>query len=466
MVAVAPLKLKTPPMLDGLPVLGNALEFASHRSELLQRGYEQYGSVFGFRLANKPVAVLIGPEFQEQFFVQTDKTLNMDKAYQFLAAMFGRVAFTASKEDYYEQRPLLHLPFGRTKMLTYIQVMQEEIQMWLDSLGEEGEIELVSELIPLIQNIAAHALMGREFRHRMGREFWNLYTDLAKGLDPLLPPNLPLPKFRKRDQARKRMLEILQPVLDERRRNPDQYDDFMQDFINGKLKDGSAATDELVSNLILGLMFAGHETTLGQAAWTIIQMLQHPVYLRMMQEELDRVLPFGEKVSPQNMSQLQHLDYAVQETARMYPSADMLMRFVQEDTPVGDYVVPAGWLMMVSAGTAHFLPELFPNPYSYDPLRYAPERAEDRQHRFALIPYGGGVHKCAGMNFANNEMMLIAALLFQQFEVELRTAQISIVSGGGANRPSPTKIYYKRRKNLPEQSAATTTGAAVCPVPH
>ena len=85
-----------PPMMPGLPFLGNVLDFRKDRTALVQRGYETYGPVFGFKLATQPVAALIGPELHQVFFTETDKKLAMDKPYRSLAAAIGNVAFLAS----------------------------------------------------------------------------------------------------------------------------------------------------------------------------------------------------------------------------------------------------------------------------------------------------------------------------------------------------------------------------------
>jgi sterol 14-demethylase len=137
----------------------------------------------------------------------------------------------------------------------------------------------------------------------------------------------------------------------------------------------------------------------------------------------------------------------VNEVTRLNPSANMLIRLVEEAVEFGDYRVPAGWVVFVTAGVAHRLPELFRDPEVYDPHRFGPGREEDRQHRYAMIGFGGGTHKCAGMNFANNEMAMIAALLFQQFDLELLTPDPGIRYGLGANRPAPTRLRYRRKVN-------------------
>lgn len=438
---------KTPPLVSGAkPLVGHLFEFQKDRHALLERGYREHGEVFAIKLATQPIAVVIGPEHHRTFFTETDEKLNISTPYTFLKAAFGEVLFIASHETYKRQRPLLLQAFGRKKMLRYVEVMQIEVQRWLDGLGDEGEMELTAEIGRLVQQVAGHALMGEAFQEEVGREFWEQYLLLGKALDPVLPPDWPLPKFIRRDRARARLREIMAPIIAERRRNPEQYDDFLQDFVNYRYPDGSEVEDEVLLNLILGLMFAGHETTAGQAGWMIIQLLQNSGYLALVQEEVDEHLPPGTPMSPKVLKQLPHLGWAAQETERRRPSADILFRDVDEPVEMGDYVIPAGWRVQVATEVAHTLPDLWSDPDEYDPCRFAPGREEHKQDRFSLIGFGGGTHKCMGMNFANNEMTVIAALLFQQFDLELLTPEPGIERGLGANRPEETWVRYRRKR--------------------
>ena len=451
----------TPPLVSGaLPVLGHAAEFQRNRPGLIRRGFAEHGGVFAIKLANQNVAVVIGPEHQKTFFMETDGRLSIQEPYQFLRAMFGEVLFLAPHDEYLRQRPLVQELFKREKMLHYVDVMQEVVQEWLDGLGDSGEMELTSEIITLVQEVAGNCFLGPEVHQAIGREFWDLYTDLSKALDPLLPPDLPLPKFKRRDKAKARMTEILRPIIAERRANPGQYNDFLQDIIMKEDKAGEPVDEELVRNLLLGLMFAGHETTAGQAAWTIILLLQHPHYLELVLDELEEVAPAGVHIDPKRMVQLDHIEWAVREVERLRPSAEMLMRVAKEAIEFGDYLIPAGWLVQVAQEIGHKLPAYFDQPEQFDPLRFSPDRAEDKQHRFGLFGFGGGTHKCTGMNFANNEMTIITALLLREYELELVTPKPQIERGLGASRPSETVIRYQRRTVAPARGTPMETSLA------
>jgi sterol 14-demethylase len=302
--------------------------------------------------------------------------------------------------------------------------------------------------------------MGRDFRDRVGREFWNQYLVLGQALDPILPPNLPLPKFFRRDRAKAKLRAMLAGLFAERRAHPEDYDDFFQDFINARYADGQPMPDETIMSLILALMFAGHETTAGQAAWTVIETLRHPDFLALLQPELDEHLHPDEPLDLPVLGRLRHAAYAVTETTRLHPSADMLIRLAETEVDLGTHVIPAGWVVFVTAGLAHRQADLFAAPEAWDPLRFAPGRAEDKQHRFAMIGFGGGVHKCTGMNFANNEMTVIVSLLLQQFDLELLDKHPGVSNSLGASRPTPVRIRYRRRTGLDDGRPTTTDDRA------
>lgn len=454
----------TPPTLSrALPLLGHALEFKKDRTKLFQRGLEAHGRVFGIRLGPKKAAVVVGPEHALQFFKETDKSLDMAKPYAFIKAAFGNVSFVADHATYVNQRPMLYAPFTREKMGAYLEVMNVEVQAWLDRLPEEGEMELGHEMNLLVQEIAGHAIMGKAFQERVGREFWDHYFDIGKSLDPLLPPNLPLRKFRRRDRARKALSKILHPILTERRQNPDVYQDFLQDLINTPFADGSTATDDQVLSMVMALLFAGHETTAGQATWTLIQLMQNPGYLSLLQDELDRLLPRGTEIDQKKFVSLRHVRWAVDETTRMKPSADLAIRVADRDIEVGDYVIPKGWAVFLGISAQQMMPELFDDPERYDPLRFGPDRAEHKRNRHCIAGFGGGIHKCAGMNFALNEMAVITALLFQQFDLELLTEDIRAITSMGASRPTEAWVKFKRKPVPVHPQAHADMDISACP---
>jgi len=435
----------TPPLVSGgLPVFGHALEMMRNRETLFKRGYREHGDIFAIKLGPRYAAVVSGAENNKMVYTQTDKALNMQDAYQFLKASLGEILFTASKEAYYNQRPALQEVFRRERMAGYIQAMNIEVQRWMDGLGHAGVMDLSAEMLRLTQYVAGRALIGPDYEKELGEGFWDLYLDISRSLDPVMPPNLPLPKFRRRDQAKAKINQIFRGMIEKRRQNPENYDDLISTLLQTPLKDGSFMEDQTIVNMFTGLLFAGHETTAGQAAWTVAQLLQDSDYLEIVLNELKLKLPPQTEITQEIINQLEHIAWAIEETTRMRPSADLQMRTVEAPLELGDYLLPVGWQVIVNAANSHFLPEVFKDPDHYDPLRWSPERGEGK-NAFALVGFGGGIHKCTGMNFAKNEMTIITARLLETFDLDLLSENIRVVYGAGANHPSEIKIRYQKR---------------------
>ncbi|GAB4549885.1 MAG: cytochrome P450 [Anaerolineae bacterium] len=451
----------TPPMLSGgLPFIGHALEMIRNRERLFKRGQAEHGNLFTIKLGPINTLVVTGAEYNRRFYTETDVTLNMQDGYAFLKEAIGEVLFTASKENYYNQRPALQEVFKRERMISYIQAMNIEVQRWLDSLGDSGEIDITQAMLQLTQFVAGRALIGPDYAEELGEGFWQQYGAISASLDVILPPKLPLPKFRRRDAAKKKLFHTLKGLIHKRRANPERYNDLISTLLTTPLKDGSILPDDTIVTIFMGLIFAGHETTAGQAAWLIALLLQHPDYLKHVQAEIAANVAHGMMIDASVLSKLQHIYWAIDETTRMRPSADTQIRTVESPITLGDYTIPAGWRLMVSAATSHFQAEVFHNPEQFDPFRYGPERNEGK-NPFSIVGFGGGIHKCTGMNFAKNEMAIIVALLFQQFEVELLSKAIRVVTGNGANHPSEVRVRYKRK---PQEFPATAAlQAAGCP---
>jgi sterol 14-demethylase len=94
---------------------------------------------------------------------------------------------------------------------------------------------------------------------------------------------------------------------------------------------------------------------------------------------------------------------------------------------------------------AQLLPELFTHATAFDPMRFAPGREEDKQDRFSVIGFGGGMHKCPGMSFANAQQSIFVASLLRRFDLELLTPAPKVVQTIGANGASPAVVRYQRR---------------------
>ena len=458
-----------PPTVSGrLPVLGHAAEFLRNPLPLLERGLREHGSMFTVQLANKRAAVLLGPEHHQFFFEETDKRLSIRAGYDFFRRMFGDDFYTlADFESYKQQRGILLPRFQAKQMHRYVGVMAYETAQFIGHLGDEGSFDLLDKFGPLVMNIAAHAFLGREFRERLDDEMFSDFRLFSEGMDPATPAWVPLPKFKRSRAAKARLDAHFVELMRARREEPTDDEDFFQSLVNATFKSGDAVPDDILVNLIHLLVWAGHETTAGHISWGLIDLLQNPEYLSAALAQ-QKVLGGSMRLSMREANELKALEWGLKETERMHPVAYVLIRETLEDVEHGGYFLPKGTLVFISPALAHRLPEIFPQPEQFRWNRFS--RA---QPRHALVGFGGGMHRCSGVNFAYLEMKVMLSLLLQQYDFRLIDASPQPVRGAATKWPaSPCRVRYRRKADAPpvrpeEMLAyAAQMGATECPVDH
>jgi sterol 14-demethylase len=438
---------RTPPGPPGLPLVGNLLEYRRDHVDVFWKAYREHGPVFSIRLGPQRAAVLIGPERHRFFFEQVDKTLSLPEVYRFVIPMFGPVLNAATERAVRKkQLQLLHSAFRGERMDRHVDVMVAETEEWLDTLGERGTFDMNDAFATLGMNIAASAFMGPRIRSNMG-EFLPLYEDLARGMEFVLPPNLPLPRFIRRDRARVRLGELIRPAIEERRAHPDEYGDFLETIVGGDYLDGISDPDDTVVGLALLSVFTAYITTAAQMSWALVQLLQNPGWLALVRSETDSVGIAGAPPDRDALRALERLDWSLKETQRMHPVMSHYARHTAQSYEMDGYVVPEGWMTMLCPAIAHRLPDVFDHPDLYEPERFAPDRSEHRRIDYSLIGFGAGLYKCPGMAFGTAEMQCVLSMLLARYDVALATPSPVRDYAMGVIRPGPEcRVSYTRRR--------------------
>src|SRR5262249_49736015 len=316
--------------------------------------------------------------------------------------IFGEgIAYDASPDLMDQQLRMVHPALRDEKMQSYARFIAAEVESHLDDWGDSGTLDLLTTMNEITVRTAGRCLIGPEFRTGLASTFARLYRDLEGGINMVafFAPNFPLPAMRRRDRARRQVVELMSPVIGARRARGASSDDFLDALIAARGSDGESLSDDTITGLLLTLLFAGQHTSAVLAAWTGMLLLQHPQYLAPILAEQAAVLA-TEVMTLAALKQLARLERCIKEAERLHPPLIMLMRKALEDFEFDGHVVPAGELVMISPAISHRIPEIFADPSCYDPDRFAPPREEDRRTPYALIGFGGGKHRCLGLAFA------------------------------------------------------------------
>jgi sterol 14-demethylase len=441
-----------PPRLGGaLPVVGHMLEFARNPVALMARVRAECGVAGEFRLFNKRVVLLTGPEANEAFCRAPDEQLSQKVAYRMMTPVFGEgVVFDAPLERLNEQLRILMPALRDRNMRAYAGIFVAEVDAMVAGWGEAGEIDLLDFTAELTTYTSSHCLLGSEFRYSMNAEFARVYADLEKGVNAIayVNPYLPLPVFRRRDRARARLLEMITEIISRRSGAGEEKDDALQVLMDARYSDGTALTPNEITGLLTSAMFAGHHTSSGTAAWTLIELLRHPQWLDRVTREIDDLFARDAELTYQSLREVPQVENVIKEVLRLHPPLVVLMRGVLEDFEVAGYTVPTGALVAISPPVSHQIPEVFREPARFDPDRYAPGREEDA-NTFGWIAFGGGRHRCSGSAFAFMQLKAIIVSLLRRYEFALAAAPEGYVHDYTkmvVQPKQPCRVRYRRRQ--------------------
>jgi len=103
---------------------------------------------------------------------------------------------------------------------------------------------------------------------------------------------------------------------------------------------------------------------------------------------------------------------------RLYPPAWVIGRRAIDDYAVGDYVIPARSVVIVSPYLLQRDGRFFAEPERFQPSRWTPEFKASLPP-FAYFPFGGGTRRCIGEQFAWMELMLVAATIGRRWKFRL-----------------------------------------------
>ena len=432
---------------------GHLEEFRTDPIGLMQRVRDECGDVGIFQLADKDVVLLTGAEANEFFFRSADEDLDQAEAYPFMTPIFGKgVVFDASPE---RRKEMLHNSALRgEQMKGHAATIEGEVKKMIAGWGDEGEIELLDFFAELTIYTSTACLIGLKFRNQLDHRFAEYYHDLERGTDPLcyVDPYLPIESFRRRDEARVKLVELVQGVMDERLANPpkDKADRDMLDVLVS-IKDEAGmprfSADE-ITGMFISLMFAGHHTSSGTSSWTLIELIRHPEVYGEVFTELDELYADGREVSFHALRSIPKLDNVVKETLRLHPPLIVVMRVAKGEFEVCGHPIHEGQMVACSLAVSNKIPEDFPDPERFNLDRYDKPEQADIANRWTYVPFGAGRHRCVGAAFAQMQIKAIFSVLLREYEFEMAQPAETYRNDHSkmvVQLDRPAKVRYRKR---------------------
>jgi cytochrome P450 len=389
---------------------------------LLLEHERRFGPVFTIRLLHEPIVWAIGAEVNHQILVSDFDAFEWRHGrFADLWPLLGDGLLNIDGAYHRDFRMLLLPAFHREYIAGVAKTMITEAVAAAEALREGEVIEIYRWTRALALRIALRALLGMEATGGRERALAGAFeASLAIHGEPVLIQMLPLPRtpLARAIAARNTLDLVVRGEIDARRRRGDPGGGVLGLLLSATDDGGAPLSTGAVRDQMVTLLFAGHDTTTTTFTFLVHELGRNPRAREEVEQELDRVLgPRNPTAAELGGQALPALERSLKETLRCYPAAWVGPRRTTRDVTLGGVPLPSEIGVHYSSWATHHLPQLYPEPFRFEPDRFLPER-EAALPRGAYIPFGGGSRMCIGKRFGEYELRALASILFSRVRLE------------------------------------------------
>jgi cytochrome P450 len=353
---------------------------------------------------------LFGPDANRAVLLDRADSLSSREPWMMImGTIFPNGLLLRDGAEHRHHRKIMHEAFKRPVLREYALRMNPAIERSLDGWPGSGRLQAFGAFKALTLDIAASIFVGVD----LGRESRRMNEAFEAMVAAAMPgPRIPFVGRHHRGViGRRYMLELLYGMLEKKR--GDAGSDLFSRLCRARSETGGFFSDADVLDHMVFLMMAAHDTTTSTLTSLVWELAKHPEWQERIRAES---LALGEPHPDLDaLDRLESLTFAMQETLRRYPPLPVIPRTTLRDYEWEDYRIPPGTMVVVSPIHTHYMAEWWDAPERFDPLRFAPQRAEHERHTHSWIPFGGGTHMCIGRRFAEAQVRLVAHQLLRRF---------------------------------------------------
>ncbi|RXW19171.1 hypothetical protein EST38_g6696 [Candolleomyces aberdarensis] len=372
--------------------------FFRRRYDFLNWGFHATGqSIFRFNLLRNTVVVVSGESARQAFF--TAKSLDLTEGFKILSGAIPMVRGVTS--DLQTRRiQQIHKRLANVQrngpLSELIPCILEDSRRMMETWGSAGKFDPFEKVYELTFQLTIRSISGTEIADDplLVARLKKLYDELDTGTTPatVLLPWLPTPAMIKKLWATKTIYEIVAKAISDREQSGVHHNDTLQMLLD-------SGDDRLVVvGFIMGLVIAGARATGTTASWLLTYLGGHPEWRNKAAVEVEKLLAASSSSPTQPLSarlatipleaweaETPVLDAIIRETTRVAQPHTAMRRNLGPDLYIDNKLIPSGAYVIYPFSDVHLDPELYSDPWKFDPGRKEPDHVP-----FSYVGWGGG----------------------------------------------------------------------------
>lgn len=449
---------RRPPLVKGIPLVGNLPALLDNPHAFVKRAYQQYGEVFRFRALHREYVVLAGPDANRLISGEHKDLFCVDgfwgKATAYMQCPHMLVGVDG--DIHRHQRNLMLPLLSQNAFRDRVDSLAEPVTSLIRKNGQRESVAWGPLARQMISNQIGYNLQGYKTSYRKVQQMIYYFGGVMNvfGLRKwprwmLLTPRFLLAKHLTEQQV-EHILTYSEQRTDAQRQAQPLYLDTILPAL--KAKPEWYSRGDMRSHAMLPFI-AALDTVAATLGFMLHRLLQNPALLQRLRTEVDAVFAHGIP-DIKTLRGMEDLNGMVKETLRLQPTAFGITRNATEHFEFKGYRIRKGQDILIFTTADHTNPTCFPNPEAFDIDRYRAPRNEHRHPAYA--PFGKGSHMCLGASLAEIILPLNLGLVLYHLDITPACDLNKVVT---TFNPAPVlsenfNVHLKMRRPLPSTTAA------------
>ncbi len=403
------------PGRDGWPLIGTTLEQLKDPHAFTKKMVGEFGQVYRTNSFGGRFVQLVGPEANELVLFDRDKVFSSEQGWgPVLNLLFPRGLMLMDFEKHRMDRRTLSIAFKPEPMKLYANALNEGISKRVAEWSGKS-FAFYPAIKQLTLELAAASFLGIPWGPEADK-INKAFVDMVQASVGVVRVPLPGTAMGRGVAGRNFLLEYFGREVP-KRRTGDAQDMFSQ-ICRATNEDGTLLSDGEIIDHMNFLMMAAHDTITSSATSMVMLLARNPEWQEKLREEMIGLGVNGDELPYDRINDLVLTDYAFKESLRMIPPVPSIPRRAIKPFSFGGYDFPAGTYVGIQPAFTHTTKEYWPDPDTFDPLRFEPEKVKTR-HKYAWVPFGGGAHMCLGLHFAYMQIKILMWHMLRAHRIEL-----------------------------------------------
>ena len=411
MASAAP-ELGQIPGEEGLPIVGQTIEYLRDPYGFAFTMHRRYGPVFRSRVFFERGVSCSSPEFAERFFMDRDELFSSRRGWwNILGAFFPGGLMLRDFSEHRVHRRIMQVAFQSQALHGYLGIIDPFMSRSVAAFGPGRPVAMYPHIKKTLLDTAAAVFAGVELRDesdRMNRDFVAVMH--ASGAAVRAP--IPFTPYWRGLRARARLCAWFRALVPGRRAD-ERRQDMLTLLCRAVSEEGERFTDEEIVEHVIFLLMAAHDTTTSAITSLLMLLATHPEWQEKTRAESQRLA--SDRLAFDDLAALPAIYDCFREALRLYPPVRSIPRRTTRPVEIEGHAIPAGTPMWINLEYNHRDPAIWTRPEAFEPERFAAPREEHKRHKFAWMPFGGGVHTCLGLQFARLEMASFMHRLLRRY---------------------------------------------------